>query len=372
MGEQIYYTLGRSSLTVSRLAFGVMTFGSYAGVGTDDWGAEEAEARRMFDFYRDWGGNFFDTAPSYTFGESEKMLGRFIKEAGCRDEVVISTKFTHPHSAEGPNGGGACRNNVIRSVEHSLQRLDTDYIDLLFVHVWDRRTPPEELAVTLNDLVRQGKVRYIGMSNVPAWYIARFQSVAEFRGLEKACAVQLEYSLIERDIENEYTDMCLDLDMSYTAFGAVAAGFLTGKYKDVRRGGELSGSQGRLGSMKDVPAPQVQKFSERNWAVHDALEEVANELGKPMAQVAINWAANRPAVGSIICGASKLAQLEGNLNALDFEMPGVLMDKLTAASEVPLLERPIPYGIIDRESLKGSINAGLEVHEKRPGYYDAL
>ncbi len=372
MGEQIYYTLGKSSLTVSRLAFGVMTFGSYAGVGSEDWGASEEESRRMFDAYRDWGGNFFDTAPSYTFGESEKLLGKFIKESGARDEVVVSTKFTHPHSAPGPNGGGACRNNVIRSVEHSLGRLDTDYIDLLFVHAWDRRTPPEELACSLDDLVRQGKVRYIGMSNIPAWYIARFQSIAEWRGLEKVCAIQLEYSLVERDVENEYTDMCLDLGMSYTAFGAVAAGFLTGKYKGVAQGEELTGSLGRLGAMKAVQAPQVQKFSERNWAIHDALEEVADELGKPMAQVAINWVANRPAVGSIICGASKLSQLEGNLNALDFEIPAELTAKLTAVSTVPKLERPLPYGIIDRETSKHGINAGLDVHEKRPGYYDAL
>ena len=366
MSDQKYYTLGNSSLTVSRLAFGVMTFGSYEGVGTADWGASEKESRAMFDAYREWGGNFFDTAPSYTFGESEKMLGKFIKDAGCRDEIVVSTKFAHPHTAEGPNGGGACRNNVIRSVEQSLSRLDTDYIDLLFLHVWDRRTPPEELAVTLNDIVRQGKVRYIGMSNVPAWYIARMQWVAEWRGLEKICALQFEYSLVSRDLEYEHMDMCLDLGISITGFSAIAAGFLTGKYK---KGADLDGSQGRLGSMKDIHTPQVQKFTERNWAIHDALEEVSNELGRSMAQVAINWAAHQPAVGSIICGATKQSQLTSNLEALDFEIPAELMAKLTEVSEVPMMAKPLPYSIISREANIHAIHGGLDIREKPEGYF---
>lgn len=366
MTDQRYYTLGNSSLTVSRLAFGVMTFGSYEGVGSSDWGASEQESRRMFDTYLDWGGNFFDTAPSYTFGESEKLLGKFIKESGCRDKVVVSTKYAHPATAEGPNGGGACRNNVIRSVEQSLQRLNTDYIDLLFLHAWDRRTPPEELAITLNDLVRQGKVRYIGLSNVPAWYVAKLQTIAEWRGLEKLCALQFEYSLVNRDLENEYSPMCIDTGISITGFAPVAAGFLTGKYS---KGNMLSGGEGRLASMKDIQTPQVQKFSERNWRIHDAVEEVANELGRSMAQVAINWAAHRPAIGSIICGASKQSQLEANLQALDFEIPKPLMEKLTEVSEVPMMEKPLPYAITTREASIHALHGGLDIREKPEWYY---
>lgn len=366
MGNQTYYTLGNSSLTVSRLAFGVMTFGSYEGVGTADWGASEQESRRMFDVYRDWGGNFFDTAPSYTFGQSEQLLGKFIKDAGCRDEVVVSTKFSHPATANGPTGGGAGRNSAIRSVEQSLKRLNTDYIDLLFLHTWDRRTPPEELALTLNDLVRSGKVRYIGVSNMPAWYVARLQSVLEWRGLERLCAFQFEYSLVSRELENEYTAMCLDLGISVTGFSAVAAGFLTGKYK---RGENLANATGRLASMKDVPVPQVQKFSDRNWAIHDVVQDVANQLGKTMAQVAINWAAHRPAIGSIICGASKESQLVANLQALDFEIPNELMGRLTEVSEVPDLDKPLPYSITSRETNVHAINAGLDVREKPEGYF---
>ena len=366
MADQKYYSLGNSSLTVSRLAFGVMTFGSYEGMGTTDWGASEKESKKMFDTYLGWGGNFFDTAPSYTYGESEKLLGKFIKESGARDRVVVSTKFAHPHTAEGPNGGGACRNNVIRSVDHSLKRLNMDYIDLLFLHAWDRRTPPEELAVTLNDLVRQGKVRYIGMSNVPAWYVARLQTVAEWRGLERLCALQFEYSLVSRDLEYEYAPMCLDLGISITGFSSIAAGFLTGKYS---RETDLSKAEGRLASMKDVPVPQVQKFSERNWKIHDAVKTVADELGRPMAQIAINWVAHRPAVGAVICGASKQSQLAGNLEALDFEIPEELMDKLTEASEVPILEQPLPYSITTREVSKHGIHGGLDVCEKWHGYY---
>ena len=276
MQDQTYYTLGNSSLTVSQLCFGVMTFGSYEGVGTSDWGASEKESRRMFYTYLDWGVNYFDTAPSYTFGESEKLLGKFVKASGARDKVVISSKYAHPASAEGPNGGGACRNNVIRSVEQSLQRLDTDYIDLLYLHAWDRRTTPAELAVTLNDLVRSGKIRYIGMSNVPAWYVARFQTIAEWRGLEPLCALQLEYSLVNRDIESEYVPLCLDAGISIAGFSPIAAGFLTGKYVRAKDGDSFSSGEGRLQSMKDVQRPQVQKFSDRNWKILKEVEFVAN------------------------------------------------------------------------------------------------
>ena len=369
MSDQTYYTLGNSSLTVSRLAFGVMTFGSYEGMGTTDWGASEQESRRMFDAYRDWGGNFLDTAPSYTFGESEKLLGRFMQESGCRQDLVVSTKFAHPPTSGGPNGGGAGRINVIRSVEQSLQRLQTDYIDLLFLHSWDRRTPPEELANTLNDLVRQGKVRYIGMSNLPAWYVAKLQTIAELRGLERLCALQLEYSLVNRELDDEYVPLCLDSGISLTSYAPLAAGFLTGKYKGVAQGATLTGDEGRLASMKDIQRPQVQKFSERNWRIHDAVEEVAKALDRSMSQVAINWAVNRPAMGAVICGASKLSQLEDNLKALDFEMPKELADRLTEISEVSRIERPMPHAIFGREYQKGSLHGGLDVREKAESYY---
>ncbi len=366
MSDRTYYTLGNSSLTVSRLAFGVMTFGSYEGMGTKDWGASEEESRKMFDAYRGWGGNFLDTAPSYAAGESEKLLGKFMKESASRHDLVVSTKFAHPPTSGGPNGGGATRLNIVRSVEESLRRLQTDYIDLLFLHNWDRRTPPEELANTLNDLVRQGKVLFIGMSNLPAWYVAKLQTIAELRGLERLCALQLEYSLVNRELDDEYVPLCLDCGISLTCYAPVAAGFLTGKY---RKNTELSGDQGRLGSMKDIQRPQVQKFSERNWKIHDAVEEVSRELGRSMSQVAINWAVNRPAMGAVICGASKLSQLEENLEALDFEIPRELMNKLTAVSEVPPLERPMPHAILGRDYQKASLHGGLDVREKPESYY---
>jgi len=370
MPDQTYYSLGNSSLTVSQLAFGVMTFGSYEGVGTSDWGASEKESRRMFDTYLDWGGNMFDTAPSYTFGTSEKMLGRFIKASGVRDKVVVSTKFSHPASAEGPMGGGACRNSVIRSVEQSLKRLDMDYIDLLFLHAWDRRTPPAELAATLNGLVRAGKVRYIGLSNMPAWYVARMQTIAEWRGFEPVCALQLEYSLINRDIESEYVPLCIDAGISITGFGPVGAGFLTGKYVRAKDGDSFASGEGRLESMKDVPAPQVQRFSERNWKILEEAAFVAKELGKSIAQVAINWAVNRPAIGTIIIGASKQSQLNSNLQALDFEMPQELAARLTAASETSIMALPTPYNVIDRETSKHGLHGGLNIMEKPAHYYD--
>lgn len=369
MQGQTYYTLGNSSLTVSQLGFGVMTFGSYEGIGTSDWGASERESRLMFDAYLDWGGNFFDTAPSYAFGESERLLGKFVKESGARSKVVISSKFAHPASAGGPNGGGACRNNVIRSVEQSLKRLSTDYLDLLFLHAWDRRTSSAELAATLNDLVRAGKVRYIGLSNVPAWYAARLQTIAEWRGLETLCALQLEYSLVNRDIESEYVPLCIDAGISIAGFSPIAAGFLTGKYVRAKGSESFAGGEGRLRSMKDVPRPQVQKFSDRNWKILREVEFVANELNRSIAQVAINWASNRPAIGITICGASKRSQLEGNLQALDFEIPTELANRLTAASDVPLMQLPTPHNIIDREGMKRGLHGGLIIMEKPANYY---
>lgn len=365
-----YYALGDSSLTVSRLALGAMTFGDTGPIGTENWGANAEESRRIFDAYLDSGGNFLDTASSYTFGESEKMLGSFVKDSGSRDKVVIATKFGHP-SAEGANAGGGCRISVIRSVEQSLQRLGTDYIDLCYIHGWDRRVSPDELLSTMNDLVRQGKIRYIGLSNVPSWYASRMQAVAELRGLEKVCALQYEYSLVSRDIESEYVPLATRYGMGITGFAPLAAGFLTGKYKRNSDGkADLEGQGGRLSSMKDIPVANVQKFSERNWLIHDALESVANELGRSMSQVAVRWAMQRPGMGSIVVGASKLSQLEDSLQAQEFELPAELMARLTEASQPNPLDLPYPHSIVGKEGIKFSFHGGLDVEEKPEGYYN--
>ncbi|MCA9519075.1 MAG: aldo/keto reductase, partial [Myxococcales bacterium] len=290
------YTLGRTGLRVTRLALGAMTFGSDWG-----WGADEAASRALFDRYLDAGGNFVDTADLYCGGESERMLGRFVADAGARDRLVIATKYGYSASLGGApasaNTGGNHRKNLVRAVEGSLARLGTDYIDLLWTHIWDRLTPVDEVARALDDLVRAGKVRYVGLSNAPAWYAARAQTLAELRGWEPIAALQLEYSLVERQLELEHADAAQHLGMGLVAWSPLGSGVLTGKY---RPGGA---GEGRLAVMKDSGNPVFDKLTPANFAILEVVEAVARELGRTPAQVALNWVATRPGVASVIVGA---------------------------------------------------------------------
>jgi aryl-alcohol dehydrogenase-like predicted oxidoreductase len=206
MSVQDYVTLGRSGLRVSPLTLGTMTFGTEWG-----WGTEENISRDVFNRYIDAGGNFIDTADLYTAGTSEKMVGKFISERGLRDRVVLATKFTFNSEPGNPNAGGNGRKNIYRALEGSLNRLQTDYIDLYWLHAWDTLTPVEEVISTLNDLVRQGKIRHYGFSDTPAWYVARAQTLAELQGKERLIALQLEYSLVERNIEREHIPVAQEL-----------------------------------------------------------------------------------------------------------------------------------------------------------------
>src|SRR5260370_19852889 len=208
---------------------------------------------------------------------------------------------------------------MIAALEASLRRLGTDYVDLYFLHAWDRLTPVEEVMRSLDDLVRAGKVRYIGLSDTPAWYASRAQTLAELHGYERIAALQLEYSLVERNIEDEFVPLGIAHGMGIMVWSPLGSGLLSGKYKPSRGGAEGSGS-GRLETMKDNTSPGFEKFNVRNWKIVGELERVANELGRSMAQVAINWTANRPGVGSVILEATKIPQLEANLGALDFEI----------------------------------------------------
>ncbi|HZR35998.1 MAG TPA: aldo/keto reductase [Nevskia sp.] len=351
-----YYSLGRSGLRVSRLALGTMTFGTDWG-----WGSSEQDARRIFDRYLEAGGNFFDTADGYTGGNSERMLGKFIREAGARDRAVIATKFTFNDATAGPrnpNGGGNQRKNVLRAVEGSLKRLDTDYIDLYLLHAWDQLTPPEEVMRTFDDLVRSGKVRHVGFSNVPAWYAARAQTLAELRGWEPAAALQLEYSLVERSIEREFTTLAQQLGMGIMVWSPLASGLLSGKYRPGQDG------EGRLQTMKDSSNPGFQKINARNWKIVAELERVARESGRSMAQVALNWTANRPGVASVIVGATRLSQLEDNLGALDFRLAPGLAAQLDAAGAP---EQQYPYYFFGAE-LQGMVHGGATVGDKPDGY----
>jgi aryl-alcohol dehydrogenase-like predicted oxidoreductase len=351
-----YYLLGRSGLRVSRLALGTMNFGVDGFHAA--YGKTEKEAEPILHRYLDAGGNFIDTADFYTAGESERILGRLIHQAGVRDRLVLTTKFTNTIDPADPNASGNGRKHMMRAVEASLRRLSTDYLDLYLLHAWDRITPVEEVVHTFDDLVRAGKIRYAGLSDVPAWYAARAQSYAEAHGFKPMIALQLPYSLANRFIEREHVPMAGSLGMGVTAWSPIDGGLLTGKYKPAADG--ISGT-GRLGR----PGARGLPITERDWQIITALESVAADLGRPMAQVAINWAATQPTIASVFVGASGPDQLDSNLAALDFDIPGDLRMRLDKASA---LDPSLLYSMVTPEYQSAIINPGLGVGDKPAGY----
>ncbi len=340
-----YRTLGKTGLKVSPLALGVMTFG---------WGADKDAARKIFDRYREVGGNFYDTADLYSGGASEEWLGDFVKEAGTRDEAVIATKFSFNAQPGNPNAGGNGRKNILRAVDGSLKRLKTDYIDLYIMHAWDRITPVDEVMSTLNDLVRAGKIRHIGLSDVPAYYAARAQTLAELRGYEKIATLQLEYSLVSRNLEREHLPLAQDLGISITPWSPLASGFLTGKYR--RENGQIVG-QGRVAETKDSGNPVMEKFAkrEKNWDILEVLMQVSKELNRTPSEIALRWVMERPQVTSVLVGATKLEQLESNLKALDFTLPSMLSEKLNAVSQPEPNELDHFFGEVLQNMINGNV-----------------
>lgn len=355
-----YYTLGGTGLKVSRLALGAMTFGDDWG-----WGADEANAHQLFDAYLEAGGNFIDTADMYTNGNSERMLGRFVKDSGTRDRVIISTKFSYNVEPGNPNAGGNGRKNILRAVEGSLQRLGADYIDVYMLHTWDQVTPAAEVMRTLDDLVRSGKVRYVALSDAPAWYVAQAQTLAQERHWESISTLQLEYSLVERNIEFEYTALAKALGTSIMVWSPLASGLLSGKYKPSEQGGE---GAGRLAMLANSGNPAFNKFTQKNWAIVTELEQIAKELNRSMAQVALNWVVNRPSVAAVIIGATKLHQLQDNLSALEFEIPATLQQRLDQVSRP---ETRFPYTFFE-PTLQGMINGGATVGDKPSSYHQPV
>ncbi len=305
-----------------------MTFGQSV------WGADAATSRKIFDTYRNAGGNFIDTADVYSSGASEELVGRFIGETSSRDDMVLATKFafngsTSPLTAAqtgggNPNAGGAGAKNIHRALEASLKRLGTDYIDLYWMHIWDGVTPVEEIVQTLGDLVRAGKIRYFALSDMPAWLAMKAAVIATERRIPGPIALQVEYSLVARDVEGEHVPAAREAGMGVMPWSPLAGGFLTGKYKreDTSGAGRLSGANPFGNS----------KFVDRNWAILDVLKAVAKELDRPAAQVALAWAMTRPGITSTIVGASKVSQLESNIAATDIQISDDQMDRLNKAS----------------------------------------
>lgn len=352
-----YVMLGRSGLRVSPLTLGTMTFGTEWG-----WGADEAGARKLFDHYLDLGGNFIDTADAYTGGRSETWVGKMIRERNARDKVVLGTKFTFGAEPGNPNAGGNGRKNIYRALEGSLKRLGTDYVDLYWLHCWDMHTPVEEVASTLTDLVRAGKVRNIGLSDVPAWYAARYQTLAEKNGWEPIAALQLEYSLIERSIEREHVPLARELGIAIMPWSPLASGFLAGKYQRGEKG--LAG-EGRIDKMRDTTNPVFQRLanpSEKSWQTLETVRAVAAELGRTPAEVALAWLRARPAVTSTIIGATQFSQLENNLKSLDVELDAAQRDRL---DRVSALESVHPYMYFG-EVFQGMIHGGAKVRPFAP------
>lgn len=357
MNRNQYFTLGHSGLRISRLALGTMTFGTEWG-----WGADKSAARELFNAYIDRGGNLIDTADLYTNGASEQWVGEFVGERQLRDRVVITTKFSFNADPTNPNAGGNGRKNILRAVEGSLKRLNTDFIDLYLLHSWDMLTPAEEVIRTFDDLVRSGKVRHIGLSNVPAWYASRAQTVAQLRGLEPLSALQLEYSLLERSIENEHAPLGQQLGMGIMAWSPLGSGLLSGKYK-LSQAGQFGA--GRLHTLRDSKNPAFHKLTDRNFAIVAELEAVAQEVGRSMAQVALNWVAGRPGVATVLVGATRKAQLDDNLGALDFELPPALRARLDTASAPPAIS---PYTFFT-PAMQAMLTGANAVGNKPSGYH---
>lgn len=353
-----YALLGRSGLRVSPICLGTMTFGTEWG-----WGSDEDTARAVFRRYTEAGGNFIDTADLYTNGKSEELLGKFIADAKNRDSLVLATKFTFTARLGDPNAGGNSRKHIIEAVNGSLRRLKTDYIDLYWLHCWDRFTPVEEVMYALDTLVRQGKVHYIGLSDVPAWYLARAQTIAELRGWERICALQLEYSLCERNIEHEHIPAALHLGMGVCPWSPLAGGFLSGKYN---REQGVNSADGRLKTMA-AGGTQIKRLNDRNWEILDALLAISKELGRSPAEVALNWITKRPGISSTIIGATRLEQLDANLGALGFNIPAELSARLDAASE-PLLHHPYSFF---RPEVQTRITGGASISAEQPWFRGA-
>ena len=336
-----YRLLGKSGLRVSEFALGTMTFGEEWG-----WGAGKDEARKVYNAFREAGGNFIDTANIYTNGTSELFLGEFVK--GHREAVVLATKYTNAATGTDPNAAGNHRKSMMQSVEASLKRLQTDYIDLYWVHIWDQITPIEEVMRGLDDLVRQGKVLYIGISDAPAWWIAQANTLASLRGWSPFVGLRIEYSLIERTVERELIPMAKALDLGVTAWSPLSSGVLTGKYH-----GHGSSEGGRMSSdmMKEF-MPEEQR-AERVVA---AVKSVADQVGRSMAQVALAWLRHRAVPVIPIIGARKLPQLQDNLASLELSLAA---DQLKTLDEASRIDLGFPQEIFTRELTRGLRSGGM-------------
>ena len=338
-----YKLLGNSGLRVSELCLGTMTFGEDWG-----WGADKEESQAVFQAFAEAGGNFLDTANIYTNGTSETLVGEFVK--GDREKWVIATKYSLNTRPGDVNACGNHRKNLFQAVEASLKRLGTDYIDLLWLHIWDSLTPMEEVMRAFDDLVRMGKVLYIGISDSPAWIVSQANTLATLRGWTPFIGLQIEYSLKERTPERELLPMAKALNIGVTAWSPLGGGVLTGKYN------QPNPVDGRL-SMTDQPF----QILDRDLKIAETVLEIAREIGKSPAQVALNWLRNRPNPIIPIIGARRLSQLQDNLACVDFNLTGEQLQRLDNISAISLgFPQELLASQFVRDILLGGVAAQLD------------
>jgi aryl-alcohol dehydrogenase-like predicted oxidoreductase len=336
-----YKLLGNSGLKVSELCLGTMSFGNQWG-----FGADEDDSLRIAAAYADAGGNFLDTANKYHEGETERFCGKII--ADDRDRWVLATKYTLNTGSGDPNAAGNSRKNMMQAVHKSLDRLGTDYIDLLWVHAWDFTSSAEEVMRGLDDLVRQGKVLYVGISDAPAWIVSQANTLASLRGWTPFVGLQVEYSLIERTVERELIPMAEAFGLTVTPWAPIAGGVLTGKYtrnaepEDTMR---AKGNQSRL--------------TEKNITIARAVDTIADELGKTSAQVAVNWVRQRGNDIVPIVGARKVSQITDLMGAVEWRLSDEHIAKLDEVSRIPL---GFPHDFLEREPIRNIVWS--DVHDR--------
>lgn len=336
-----YRLLGNSGLRVSEIALGTMTFGEDWG-----WGSPKAEARKIYDAYRDSGGNFIDTSNRYTNGTSEQFLGEFLQ--GHRDEIVLATKYGLAVPGKDANAGGNHRKSMMRALEDSLKRLQTDYIDLYWLHIWDQITPVEEAMRAFDDLVRQGKVLHAGISDAPAWWVAQANTLASLRGWSPFIGLQIEYSLIERTVERELIPMAKAMNLGLVAWSPLAGGFLTGKYDDPQGPGDSR----YAGQTSNQPLPDP----ERLHRVLKVLRRIGAEVGRSPAQVALAWLRYRDIPVIPVIGARKISQFEDNVASLSLNLTAEQVKALDEASQI---EMGFPHDFYQRELIRNIVYGGM-------------
>ena len=346
-----YRLLGNSGLRVSPMCLGTMTFGEDWG-----WGADFDTSQQIFNTYSDRGGNFIDSANIYTNGSSEKFLGKLLE--GKRDKFVLATKYSLNTDPKNPNAGGNHRRSMITAVEDSLRRLKTDYIDLYWLHAWDYRNSIEEVLRALDDLVHQGKILHIGLSDTPSWVVSEGQAIARLRGWTPVSAIQIHYNLVERTSEADMIPMAQHHNITPLAWSPLAGGVLAGKYskEDLQEDSNKDGN----GSGRKQMSQSMGQLNERSIEIGNKVKEIAEEIGRSPSQVSLNWLLQQPGGTIPIVGARKLSHVEDNLQAVDFTLTPEQIDRLNEASNY---KAPFPHNFVTPQLIDSMVDGETEIQE---------